>query len=125
MNQNKMANYKPALRGAAFQNKIMSKKSNVMKFRRRQQAKIMAERSANTVSAYGGLGAHGLDFGEEGCRGGGGAGKLKEMEGSFSKTAMQYFAAKSEKSEEDDMLVGGDIQTEVKEQLNKIEEELE
>lgn len=36
INQNKMAKYKPALRGAAFQNKIMAKKTNVMKFRRRQ-----------------------------------------------------------------------------------------
>jgi len=35
INQNKMAKYKPALRGAAFSNKIMAKKSNVMKFRNR------------------------------------------------------------------------------------------
>lgn len=45
---------------------MMSKKSNVMKFRNRQQAKIMAERAQHSVSAYGGLGAHGLDFGEDG-----------------------------------------------------------
>ena len=47
----------------------MAKKSNVMKFRRRQQSKIMADWSANNVSAYGGLGSHGLDFGEKGCPG--------------------------------------------------------
>lgn len=109
INQNKMAKYKPALRGAAFQNKIMAKKSNVMKFRRRQQAKIMAERNANNVSAYGGLGAHGLDFGEAGCRGGG-TDKQKELEGSFSRTAMQFATVKSLGSEEEDLLVGGDIQ---------------
>ena len=119
-----MANYKPALRGAAFQNKIMAKKSNVMKFRKRQQAKIMAERSANTVSAYGGLGSHGLDFGEQGCSGGA-AGKQKELEGSFSRTAMQFATVKSQSSEEEDLLVGGDIKEEVKEQLKKIGEELE
>ena len=61
-----MAKYKPALRGAAFSAKIMAKKSNQMKFRNRQQKKIMAERAAHNVSAYGGLGAHGLDFGEDG-----------------------------------------------------------
>jgi len=33
---NKTGKYKPALRGAAFTNKIMSKKSNQMKFRNRQ-----------------------------------------------------------------------------------------
>ena len=66
INQNKTGKYKPALRGAAFTNKMMAKKSNNMKFRNRQQAKIMAERAQHSVSAYGGLGAHGLDFGEEG-----------------------------------------------------------
>ena len=35
INQNKMAKYKPALRGAAFSAKIMAKKSNQMKFRGR------------------------------------------------------------------------------------------
>ena len=61
----KTGKYKPALRGAARTNKTMAKKSNVMKFRNRMQAKIMAERAANQVGAYGGLGAHGLDFGAD------------------------------------------------------------
>ena len=45
INQDKKGKYKPAMRGAAFTNKIMAKKSNVMKFRNRMQAKIMAERA--------------------------------------------------------------------------------
>ena len=35
INQNKMGKYKPALRGAAFSNKIMAMKSNAMRFRNR------------------------------------------------------------------------------------------
>jgi hypothetical protein len=35
INQNKTGKYKPAMRGAAFTNKIMAKKSNQMKFRNR------------------------------------------------------------------------------------------
>jgi hypothetical protein len=33
-------NYKPALRGAAFSNKIMAKKRNVMKFRENFKRKM-------------------------------------------------------------------------------------
>ena len=62
----KTGKYKPALRGSAFTNKTMAKKSNQMKFRGRMQAKILAERAKNQVGAYGGLGAHGLDFGADG-----------------------------------------------------------
>ena len=35
INQNKMAKYKPAMRGAAFTAKIMAKKSNANNFKRR------------------------------------------------------------------------------------------
>lgn len=69
INQNKKGSYKPAMRGAAYSNKMMSNKRNAMKYKGRMQAKIMAERSKHSVSAYGGLGAHGLDFGEEGANG--------------------------------------------------------
>jgi hypothetical protein len=62
----KTGKYKPALRGAAFTNKTMAKKSNMLKYRSRMQAKIMAEKNAEGVGAYGGLGARGLDFGEDG-----------------------------------------------------------
>ena len=59
----------------------------------------MAEKAANSVSAYGGLGAHGLDFGEEGTKG---ACKLKkEIEASFSGSAMKY-APKIKDSDADD-----------------------
>ena len=60
----------------------------MLKFRARQQAKIMAEKAANNVGAYGGLGAHGLDFGEDG--GPSAQTKQKEVEGSFSGAAMKY-----------------------------------
>ena len=84
LNVNKTGKYKPAMRGAAFTNKMMSKKSNQMKFRGRQQAKIMAERAQHSVSAYGGLGAKGLDFGEHGLQE---ADRVKEIAGSFSGSA--------------------------------------
>jgi len=80
----------------------------------------MAERSENALSAYGGLGAHGLDFGEAGCPGGG-ATKQKELDGSFSRTAMQYATVQAHNSEEDDLLVGGDIQDEVEAELEKVD----
>lgn len=37
INQNKKGSYKPAIRGAAFQNKLMANKRNAMKFRNRMQ----------------------------------------------------------------------------------------
>jgi hypothetical protein len=37
---NMQKNYKPALRGAAFSNKIMAKKRNVMKFRENFKRKM-------------------------------------------------------------------------------------
>ena len=50
----------------------------------------MAEKAANSLNAYGGKGAHGLDFGEEGGLGSGAAGEegRKEREASFSGSAM-------------------------------------
>lgn len=86
LNANKTGKYKPALRGAAFTNKLMAKKSTQMKFRNRFAQKLAAERAANNVGAYGGLGAHGLDFGEDGTDGA--KVKAKEIEGSFSGSAM-------------------------------------
>lgn len=58
----KTGKYKPALRGAAFTNKVMSKKSNVFKARRRFTQKMLEQKGQ--VNAYGGLGANGLDFGD-------------------------------------------------------------
>ena len=48
----------------------------------------MAEKSASQVGAYGGVGARGLDFGEDG--GPSSMTKAKEVEGSFSGAAMKY-----------------------------------
>ena len=50
----------------------------------------MAERAANSVNAYGGLGAHGLDFGDDAGPGAGAAGDQgkKEREASFSGSAL-------------------------------------
>ena len=60
---NQMKNYKPALRGAAFSNKIMAKKRNVMKFRENFKRKMQIERAKNRseVDVYGGLGKVGMD----------------------------------------------------------------
>jgi hypothetical protein len=58
-----MKNYKPALRGSAFTNKRMAKKSNVMKFRENFKRKMQIERAKNRseVDVYGGLGKVGMD----------------------------------------------------------------
>jgi hypothetical protein len=58
-----MKNYKPALRGAAFTNKIMAKKRNVMKFRENMKRKMQIERAKHRgeVDVYGGLGKVGMD----------------------------------------------------------------
>ena len=65
-NLTKSNKYKPALRGAAYSAKIKAKKSNDLRARGKLQEKILAERAGNNVGAYGGLGAHGLDFGVDG-----------------------------------------------------------
>lgn len=65
----------------------------------------MAERAQHSVGAYGGLGSHGLDFGESGPQGA--QNKQKEIEGSFSNSAMQ-FAPKFVDSEDDEFLLNDD-----------------
>ena len=90
-----------------------------MKFRNRQQAKIMAERAQHSVSAYGGLGAHGLDFGEEGGK----CTKQKEIEGSFSGSAMQFAPKVFEDSDEDEYLINADT-AEMDKELKKIDQEV-
>ena len=90
-----------------------------MKFRNRQQAKIMAERAQHSVSAYGGLGAHGLDFGEEGGK----CTKQKEIEGSFSGSAMQFAPKVIEDSDEDEYLINADT-AEMDKELKKIDQEV-
>jgi len=67
------------------------------------------------VSAYGGLGGHGLDFGE-----GDTEGKIKQVEGSFSGAAKQ-FAPKIVESEEDDCLINDD---DLEKELKKIDDEV-
>ena len=109
------------MRGAAYTNKIMAKKSNQMKYRGRMQAKIMAERAKNSVSAYGGLGAHGLDFGDPTVKGQGD--KKKEYEVSFSGSAMQY-APQVQSEDEDEYLVNADMEEELKDELKGIDEEV-
>lgn len=122
INQNKSGAYKPAMRGAAFTNKIMAKKSNNMKWRGRMTAKIMAERSKNQVGTHGGLGAHGLDFGtaetltkED---------RVKEVEGSFSGSAQIYAPKFKDSEDEDEYLVNADMEEEIKNELKDIDEKV-
>ena len=63
MKINMMKNYKPALRGGAFTNKIMAKKKNALKFRENFKRKMQIERAKHKgeVDVYGGLGKVGLD----------------------------------------------------------------
>ena len=76
------------------------------------------------MSAYGGLGAHGLDFGDPTVKGQGD--KQKEIEGSFSSSAMQYAPKKllSDDESEDEYLVNADMQEELHDELKKIDEEV-
>ena len=61
---NQMQNYKPRMRGAAYSNKIMAKKSNSLKFKSRYAQKMKLEQMKNRdqVNAFGGLGKVGLDY---------------------------------------------------------------
>jgi len=108
------------MRGAAFSNKQMANKKTAMKFKNRMQAKIMAERSQHQVGAYGGLGAHGLDFGE------GDQNKTKnhkkEVEGSFS-GSVTHLAPQLVDSEDEDYLLN-DNDDALKEELAKIDTEV-
>lgn len=91
-----------------------------MKFRNRFQQKLQAERAAHNVGAYGGLGAHGLDFGEDGTDG---KAKVKEVEGSFSSSAMQYAPKIVNSDEEEELLISGGM-NEIEEQLKDIDQEV-
>ena len=102
LNSNKMGKYKPALRGAAFTNKMMAKKSNYNRFKSRAQAKILAEKAAHSVSAFGGLGGKGLDFGDDLGPGSVTGDKArKENEASFSGSAMHCAPKIKEFSDEE------------------------
>jgi len=82
----------------------------------------MAERAQHAVSAYGGLGAHGLDFGDPTIKGHGD--KSKEIEGSFSSSAMRFAPKLPDSEDEDEYLVNGDIEKEIIEELKDIDEEV-
>lgn len=73
----------------------------------------MAERAAQATGKYGGLGARGLDFGEDGKS------TMKDVQESFSGAAIKY-APQIESDEEDEMLVGEDIEKEVKEAIEEL-----
>ena len=107
---------------------MMAKKRNAVRFKNRQQAKIMAERAAQATGAYGGFGARGLDFGE------GNKSTAQDIQESFSGSAMRYAPQVDEygdeivdeKSEEDELLADAakdvvDIEKEVEAELNQLE----
>eukprot|EP00347_Sterkiella_histriomuscorum_P010247 403377026 len=56
--------YKPRMRGGAFQNKMMAKKKNQLKFNDRIKRKMQIEAAKNRdqVNAFGGLGKVGLEY---------------------------------------------------------------
>jgi len=64
INNNKFKSYKPRLRGAAFNAKIMAKKPNQLAARARFAKKMTLEQLKNKdqVNMYGGLGKVGLDY---------------------------------------------------------------
>lgn len=60
-------NFQQRSRGAVYNNKIMAKKRNAMKFKQRsyQQMKIDQMKERDQVNMYGGLGRVGLDYGKD------------------------------------------------------------
>ena len=60
------------MRGAAYSNKIMAKKTNSVKFKARAAQRIKLEqlKAKDQVNAYGGLGKVGLDYEHKGEVGG-------------------------------------------------------
>ena len=70
MNVNKFQNYKPRIRGAAFTNKIMAKKTNSLNAKARFAKRMNIEqmKNADQVNMYGGLGKVGLDYADRNSR---------------------------------------------------------
>ena len=98
-----------------FTAKVMAKKSNAVRFKQRQQQKILAERAAQATGAYGGLGGRGLDFGE------GQKSSAKDVQESFSGAAIKY-APVVEADDDDEMLVGEDMEKEVADAIVQLED---
>jgi hypothetical protein len=100
------------MRGAAFSNKIMAKKTNSLKFKARaaQRIKIEQMKGRDQVNAYGGLGKVGLDYEHKG-----------EDQGEYqvpafsSKLAHLATPAKGNLNSDDDMLLDGDWEDEIEE----------
>lgn len=94
----------------------MAKKSNAVKFKQRQQQKILAERAAQATGAYGGLGSRGLDFGE------GAKSTAKDVEESFSGAAIKFAPQIAEEDDGDELLVGDNLEKEVAEAIEQLED---
>lgn len=82
----------------------------------------MQERSQTNVGAYGGLGAHGLDFGDTAVKGQGD--REKEVGGSFSSSAMRYAPKVADLEDEDEYLVNANLEEELKDELKDIDEQV-
>jgi hypothetical protein len=97
-----MKNYKPQIRGAAFTNKIMAKKRNVLKFRENFKRKLQIEQAKHRgqVDVYGGLAKVGMDntLGPDGQE------EKEEMAPGFSTSAMRYVKdlIKTHRSDDDE-----------------------
>nr|AEV53961.1 RecQ-like protein [Stylonychia lemnae] len=126
-----MNNYKPRMRGGAFQNKMMAKKKNYLKFNERMKKKLMIENAKHRdqVNAYGGLGKVGLDHQ-------GGTKEMVDAEGNaiedlvpgFSTSALKYVRKLKQLSEidineDDENLLIDDLE-QMKADLEKIDEDI-
>ncbi len=114
-----MKNYKPALRGAAFTNKLMAKGKNKMKFRENMKKKLQIERAKHRgeVDVYGGLGKVGLDH-----QGAGMEGEEEELAPGFSTSAMKYVQNLLKDPEEVEEFLLDEDDENIKE-LDKIDEQ--
>ena len=116
--------YKPRMRGAQFNNKMMAKKTNALRFNERFKKKLQIEQAKNRdqVNAYGGLGKVGLNY----------EGKEKEegeedLVPGFPASALKFVKkiaeTESQEDRDDDNLLDDDIE-EIKQALEKIDEDV-
>ena len=133
---NAKMNYKPRIRGAAFTNKVMAKKTNSLKAKARFAKKMKIEELKNRdqVTMYGGLGKVGLDYqGKPGQENILGENDDDQNDGyqvpAFSAQAKQIIrekiaAAQDKESEEDDEMLFEGID-DMMDELKQIDEKVE
>ena len=98
--------YNPRMRGAAYTNKVMAKKTNQLKFRARTAAQMKIEQLKNRdkVNMYGGLGKVGLDYQHEHAKEDG------EYQVPAFSSKLMHLAESAKKVDEDEEMLDADLE---------------